>query len=1034
RGLVQRLHAHSQTLPHANAWLEDQITAWRAPKPEHWKQWLSTGLIFWRDLWLPMLEEPARANANLTLCQNLLRKISPSASSAENGELLQQVADLADTSRWPHGTAGKFRDPHKILFAEAAFLRDFTKPAASVDPLEEDWCWTQAGMITLLELTREFGAAFARAKRELAAVDFQDLEQFSLRLLWTNDQPSAVAAQWRERLELVFVDEYQDINAAQDRILAALSREGGEANRFLVGDVKQSIYRFRLADPRIFLDYKQRWSAAPLDGQVISLSENFRSREGILDCLNAVFSKLMQPEVGGIAYGEAERLRFGAPAERAEWSVAASSEPCVEWLLRVTGGEEGNSDEEEEGNAADELSDAEREARLVAARLLELWNSRAEIHDEETRLRRPVEWRDMVVLLRSPRGRAEAYAKEFARLGVPLATMRGGFYGALEVTNLVSLLHLLDNPLQDIPLLAVLRSPLVGLTLDELALVRLALPKGRYWLALQRFVHSAGSPAGAETAAQCARDKLANFLKSYRAWRELARRGSLSHCLETVLDQTNYEDWLAGQTRGGQRRANVERLLSLARQFDRLQGQGLFRFLRLIRAEQEAGIDPEPASVDSANAVRLMSIHQSKGLEFPVVVVAGLGKRFNLADLTSEIILDESYGLCPLVKPPQTEARYPSLPWWLAARRQRAELLGEEVRLLYVAFTRARDFLVLAGVAPQKAVEKKWPEAATKAVTPASLLKANSYLDWLGPMIGSLTGKTEWWHFPRGTGFLLNWRLVRAEPEKAAPTPPTPDAVPTTDPAVQLDALRARVEWKYEHPGAALEPAKTSVSALRRRIAEENDDEAKPLFAFNIRRAQVPPGEGGPAKSGLSATDTGIAHHKFLQHVSLETIAGGGPLRTEAERLVKESLLAPEEAGALDFTALETFWKSRLGGRILAEAPNVRRELPFTARFTPAELAGLGAAPGVNPLADEFVVVQGVVDLAILRARDIVVVDFKTDQLRPKELSDRVATYTPQLQLYALALERTCRRPVSESWLHFLRLGKSVLLKGRKPN
>ena len=364
-----------------------------------------------------------------------------------------------------------------------------------------------------------------------------------------------------------------------------------------------------------------------------------------------------------------------------------------------------NSTGEESGDWAD-LEESAKEARLLALRLSELKNSSHEIWDVEKKIFRAAEWRDMAVLLRSPAGKAEIFGKEFESAGVPLVVARGGFYDTSEVLDLLSLLQLLDNPLQDVPGIAVLRSPLVGCSLDELAEIRLA-TAGHFWFALNQ-VRSPKSKVHGGT-----RAKIGKFLERFHRWRKLARQVSLSQCLEEILAETHYADWLQSRPRGAQRRANVEQFLNLAQRFDQFQRQGLFRFLKFIEAQRETEAEPEVAPVADENAVRLMSIHQSKGLEFPVVVVADLAKAFNEQDLRSEIILDEQFGLCPRVKPPQTGGRYPSLPHWLAQRHQRRELRGEELRLLYVAMTRARDTLILSGGISRKKMGRTLDETGT---------------------------------------------------------------------------------------------------------------------------------------------------------------------------------------------------------------------------------------------------------------------------------------------------------------------------------
>jgi ATP-dependent helicase/nuclease subunit A len=846
--------------------------------------------------------------------------------------------------------------------------------------------------------------------------------------------------------------------------------------------VKQSIYRFRLANPRIFRNYAGTWRGDR--GKTICLTENFRSREALLSFLNSLFSLLMQEEADGPGYDENARLQFGAPDERDPLSLAANPEPRVELHLRFkgNGNATGDTDEEPAGALAGiaDLEDADKEARLIAIRLRELKAQRHQVWDEEAKAFRAVEWKDMAVLLRSPANKVEGYAREFSRLEVPLIVARGGFYESLEISDLLNLLRLLDNPLQDLPALAVLRSPLVGLTVDELALIRLAAAGTHFWTALQRWVERSGvrcqgpegegehrtsniehrtsnelerlkaelqthhatrntdhaprtthhvtqTPPDASNPEAITLEKVSAFLERFARWRRLARQISLSRCLDAVLSETHYAEWLLTQSRGEQRRANVQRLLGLAQRFDQFQRQGLFRFLRFVEAQQAAETEPEVASVNEENAVRLMSIHQSKGLEFPVVVVADLGKPFNFADANAEIILDEAYGLCPHIKLPHAGSRYPSLPHWLARRRQKLETLSEEQRLLYVATTRARDSLILTATVSAKKFESHWRKLDDDDADPAS---ARSYTDWLGRWFashcpaggGEMSGKTALvrWSVHDDTELLIKAGNAREEGFPAA--------------AFSADAgvwagLHRRLAWRYPFAAATQRPAKTSVTALRRQAAELAE-EALPLGDLQFEMANVKSKTAPPKVSEAGkAVESGTAHHKFLQRVSLDRLGGLEELRREAERLEREGILTAEETTLLDFGALAHFWRSDFGRKVLAQAPFVRRELPFTARFSASELAEIIGEPNVPELADEFVVVQGVADLAVILPKETWLVDFKTDDVAGEELAARAKQYEPQLKLYALALWRIYGQPVTDCRLHFLAARETLLVE-----
>jgi len=1016
RRLILQLHHYSQARPDAAGWLARQREKFSATEPADWQRWFVEAIAGWRGEWLPVLENLKRDNEKAAELAGLLSRLDDQNDESDSttlqntwrtatSDILEQI--VAADGNWPARRKIILRDPIKGIFDEAEFLHSLAAVKDGVDPLVEDWSWIRGHMETLLRLAEEFAARLAEQKHANGVLDFHDLEQFALKLLWdfSTGQPTAVATGWRNKLKFIFVDEYQDINAAQDKIIQGLSRDDAAANRFLVGDVKQSIYRFRLADPKIFRDYAQTWHRPA--GETIPLSENFRSREGLLHLVNSICQMVMRPEVGGVAYDADAALKFGSPESRASLSMAQDTEPCAELWLRFKNGRKEDADE------LAGLDDAQSEAQLVARRLQKFVADQRQIFDVSLKAFRPVAWRDIAILLRSPRGRSEIFAKEFERAGIPLAVVRGGFYESAEILDLLSLLQLLDNPLQDVPCIAVLRSPLVGLSLNQLAEIRLAAPGKHFWTALNRSVELGINEAAASA-------KIARFLKRFSQWRRLAKLVSLSQCLDEVLAETFYADWLRGQPRGAQRAANVAGLLQLARQFDQFQRQGLFRFLKFIEAQQEAGAEPDVASDITENAVRLMSIHQSKGLEFPVVVLADLSKRFNEQDLRGEIIFDEKFGLCPKVKPPPVGRRYPSLTHWLAQRHQKHELRGEELRLLYVALTRARDHLILtAGIS-----EKNWGEKWRKAqpVTIRAIGEANCFADWLSlwfshqaPVAAAENQSSREGEFKN-----LRWQIVAdADLEKGllSSAPPGQLASPADGALVaghdDLSQLPARLNWAYPHQNATQRKAKSSVTALRRE-AEELNDEAEPLFSERGPVHRLKPA-GGARK--LTAAEAGAAHHKFLQQVALEKL---DDLPAEAERLLRERYLTADERAALDVRALSAFWASALGRKIRAHAQEVRRELPFTARFSPAELVEITGAKPETGLAQEYVIVQGVADLVVLQPHEIWLVDFKTDEIGARELPEKIKAYRPQLLLYASALEKIFARKVTLRALHFL--------------
>jgi ATP-dependent helicase/nuclease subunit A len=1000
RETVRRVHAYCRTLRDPASWLAAKTAFFQCDDPKEWRARLIDALIERKRAWLDVLERQPPVNTNSAACATALNRLPANPTIADFAAALKSVLE-ADND-WPPRKKTALRKPIEHVFDEAAFLHSLC-PAVKGDPLTEDWAWARMPMLALLDAAIRFEDAFARGKRRGGALDYQDLEQFALKLLWDGDRPSAIAKRWREKLRLVFVDEFQDINGAQESIIQALSGEDAAANRFLVGDVKQSIYRFRLADPGIFLRYKFLWEQADDGGSVLGLSQNFRSHEGILNFVNALFATLMRESLGGVAYDDNARLRFGSPETRGALAADAQNAPPVELHLRRTS----RKSQDDDGENA---SENEREARMVCRRLMELKEQNFPIIDGQAR--RAMRWKDVVILLRSPRGKAEAYFKEFNRRGVPFIAARGGFHDSAEARDLVALLQLLDNPLQDLPLLAVLLSPLAGLTAAELASIRIDQPEGRFWFALKNWRKAEEKKSDSPTAR-----KAGLFLSRFQSWRRLSRRSAVSRCLESIVDETHYADWIGADERGEQRRGNVERFLHLARQFDGGRGESLPRFLRFLEAQQESEIDIEPASEPEMDAVRMMSIHQSKGLEFPVVVVADLGKKFNFDDLKQRIILDEKFGLCPQIKPPDAAQFYPSLAHWLARRRQKREILGEEMRLLYVAFTRAAQRLILAGSTSDKNIEENWPADAQGGFDDSAVLDAGNYLDWIGPWLAGTADLAT-----SGSNSLLTWT---AHEDQLAEEPQTQAKETLLDSADITPEIRDRVAWTYPFHAETELPAKASVSVLRRQIAEHDKEESARLFVFDTLTDGRP---GGGSR--LTAAEIGSAHHLFLESVLLERTRTVDELRAEAGRLARCNALTPTQAGCLDFEGLAAFWTSAVGSLLLKAPEAIRRELNFKARFAPAELARLGNADFALAGADEFVVVQGTIDLAAILPDEVWLLDFKTDQFPRDQLHGKIAMYRPQLELYAEAITRIYNRPVTRRWLRFLALQHTEELSG----
>jgi ATP-dependent helicase/nuclease subunit A len=1032
RGLrewIIRLHRFSQAMVAPHHWISEQIRLMVHESPDQWRSCFLNETLEWMQQWIPVLQTLPDDNTNAKACLELMLPCTQATPNLEAiSQCIRSVADRDQNEFWPPRCKTKHREPIKRMLDDAAFLATLCKDDETTsDPLEEDWKWFRSGTLVLLELTREFTTDFASKKRERGGLDFSDLEQFSLDLLWDRNlnQPTELARSIHEQFKQVYVDEYQDINAAQDCILTAIAGEGAQANRFLVGDVKQSIYGFRLANPRFFIDYERDWRT-PKESepcQVVYLQDNFRSRPGILNFVNAFFSHLMRSDEGGIAYDANAHLQFGDPDNRS--SLTTKDEPSVECRLIMTVKPEDPSGDQTEPP----LSETEQEARMIAERLLQLKEDQHPVYDHAKDKFRPVEWKDMAILMRSVRSRADTYVRVFGHLNIPLSVPRSGMLERTEITDLVSLLTLLDNPRQDIPLIAVLRSPLVGLNDNELSLIRIGSRRGSFWSALHQFTRE--SPESIlpihlidHSLIPSALKKTKHFLEQFYRWRQSGRHLNLSRRLEAILNDTFYLEHLASTQNHIEAITHVKQLIQLARQFDQYQQQGLNRFLQYLENKRNLEAEFDPGLGEEGQAVSLMSIHKSKGLEFPIVAVAGLAGTFNFQDIQQTWLLDETLGVAGMIQPPGAKPRYPSLPLWIGRRRRKAESLREEMRLLYVAFTRARDHLILAGTASENRMQK-WTERSLSDTASDAPSSTRCAMDWLFPWLCQQLKHPEWWSEPKGKGEYLQWHVIVPEDQHDRTDPPD-QTDPTAPTAAQLPQWQHMASWNYPYQGATHHPAKATVTMLRRHRDESTADESASWF-FQEPKATTSRSLGKPGN--LSASERGTMHHHFLQWLALQPDMSMEHLERQREDMILSGNLDPVAEEALDLQAIHHFWQGAAGKTILNHIDLVQREMPFTARFKLSELAALGLSPeDAASTEDDFVIVQGIVDLCILDEQSIQILDYKTDNIQEEAVSTRLNHYQVQLELYAQALQRIYQRPVTRKWLHFLSLNKTIEL------
>ena len=858
----------------------------------------------------------------------------------------------------------------KLKNRRTACVDCFKKKVAPVfaSPSSEllaDMAKTAPAMRALLRLTLDFDKAYARDKQSRGLVDYADLEHKAAALLIGADgEPTELARRLSQRYTEVMVDEYQDVSRVQDAIFTAVS-DGGR-RLFLVGDVKQSIYRFRLADPAIFNEKYRRYAEADSGAARVLLRENFRSRREILDAANAVFSLCMSETLGDVDYNDEAALVHGA-------SYYEGAVPKPELLLYEL--PEGDDEESPDKTAL--------EAAFTAKKIRALVESGATVTDGGGQ--RPMDYGDIAILLRAPGRTGGIYREALLNEGIPVGSAQGsGFFTAPEIALTLAMLTVMDNPHKDIPLIAVLRSAAFGFTPDELSYIRAAKRDADFYTALE--------------AAGEADEKCRAFLDRLAALRSEATDLSAGETVWLVIEQLDLLALCSAMDDGARRRANLMALVELSEGFESTGYRGLHRFSLWLQALAAKGQEPGVGSL--GRAVQIVSIHRSKGLEYPVVFLCDAARRFNAQSRRGTVLVHPELGLGPWAVDLDNRVRYPTLARLAIARRQEREDKSEELRLLYVALTRAKErlFMVVSAENSDKTLDKA-AVMATPPVAPETLMGASSFASWL--LCACLADGEE--------HIALH---VCHDGEETAPEEAGHVEIPA-DPEAAAE-LRRRLSFVYPHGAAVDLPSKVTATELKGRY--ERDGDAAELVKPKSWSFRMPAlGEGDRP---LTATERGVATHKVLQYMDFAKAKTREGLKDEVARLCAARFLSEREAKAVNLSALERLSRSELGRRMLA-AEKPLREFRFSLLLDAGELY-----PGAE---GEELLLQGVVDCCLEEDGTLVVIDYKTDNVRTdEEIAARAELYRGQLLAYARALTRIFEKPVKEGVLFFLAPGKEV--------
>ncbi len=1021
--LVMRLYDFSRSHPSPEDWLTNVVASFHAGSEDDVIEGLFEqaveGLLAPLETALSYLKEAVACAAAPGGPHQYLSNLS------EEAGMLERVLDCCGyegkTIRWREAfgalaavefqrlPAVKDEGIDETLRDEAKNQRDGAKKmvkeaqdtllARSPEEYVEDLHRIAPLMETLCGLVVEFAHYYLLAKLEKNIIDFSDIEHLTLALLCDEDKkPSALALKIRESFAEVLIDEYQDINNVQESILRLISgSDGGYVNTFMVGDVKQSIYGFRLAEPGLFMEkyrnYSDRGDAAE---QKIVLSKNFRSKKGIIDGVNFIFRKLMQESRFGVKYDKDAELVYGLiDGEQDAKDVKVGFKGEIEVHLV----EKGQAYEDEDMREQEALDTTQLEARIIARRIREL--KEKTVWDKELEAYRLIEYRDIAVLLRTAKTAATVFVEELQRQGIPAYTEAGeGYLRAQEIQVMISLLRIIDNPRQDIPLAAVLRSPVIGLNSSELAAIRLWRKQGDYYDAVRL--------AARKERGQLQK-KLRAFLRDLRSWRTFARRNSLQELIWLLYRETNFYNYAGAMPDGQQRQANLRMLYDRAVQYERTAMKGLFKFLRFLEKLEERGGDFETAHTlgEKENVVRIMSIHKSKGLEFPVVFVAGIAKKFNFKDLYHDVLLDKDLGIGPLLVDSEKRIKYPTLAAIAIKNRLKARMLAEEMRILYVAMTRAREALIFVGSVREKAKAPLMEGAA-------------SFWDWL------IACNPSMWSFFNYEG----GELFVEEKETAAEYHEELIRLKRLEPVAIDDSVEGAVEkrlnWDYPDSWLAGVPAKLSVTELKNRYYQSTQDNTEAVLYDNHSWMEERPGFL-QEKGGLSAAEKGSALHLIMRHIAIAGELTKERIEEEIAGMVAKELTTLEETESINAEEIEVFFNSPLGKRLLA-SPEVLRELPFVMEVAVGELPGEWQGKDT----DETVIVQGTVDCLFAEGEGYVLLDYKTDTVSEKEKADYesffLARYQLQMELYKKAVEMILKKPVTEKVIYSFSLADVIML------
>lgn len=1050
---ILQLYNFSISYPFPKEWIEEQKVSFAVDSVEQMEQ--SQWMKFLVDYICSVLESlPQKIQYAMKLCKSIngpqayysavesdYHILTELASKKSYRELYQSFSNL-EWEKLKRISKKDEVDPElqeevKVIRKEVKAAVDGIRKKYFYEPLEnmfEDLRKTRDDMYVLLDLAMDFYDRFQAKKIEKKVMDFNDLEHYALNILISGHDEngveySEVADELSQYYEEIMIDEYQDSNNVQELLLTSVSKlRFGEPNVFMVGDVKQSIYKFRLARPELFMEKLKTyhsWKEGDSQYQRIDLHKNFRSRGVVLDFTNFIFRQIMQEKLGKVEYDEDAALYLGADYPETEKNCARSVE-----TIFITD-EELETEELEE---TVEEGQRELEARAVAERIKKLMEEGFSVYDGDIEDYRPVRYSDIVILLRTMSGWSEDFITILTGEGIPtVSETQSGYFSAIEVKTVLNMLHVIDNPKQDIPLAAVLHSPMFSLTSEEMGKIRAKNKADDFYDAAIRYLE--------EGEDQDLKEKIMVFFQKLECYRKMLPYTSIQQIIQFILQDTGYYEYVSVMPAGEQRMANLDMLLQKAQEFEATSYKGLFQFNRYIEKLHKYNIDFGEAflSEDGMDAVRIMSIHKSKGLEFPVVFVSGMGKQFNLSDARSKLIVHEDLGLGSDFIDIDLRLKKPTLRKRAIQKKIALESLGEELRVLYVAFTRAKEKLILTGyVKKLEDALTKWEKEKDRTeeqVNYLSLSSVNSYFDWVGgclffpnslpiqiktkglrDFVKTEVGKEVEKHFNREA--LLQWDTKEVHDEKLR------------------EQIRSQLAFSYPFRKEQEIPAKFSVSELKRRFVQKEEEAADMGFEEPIEEWREASSKGATEKAETkvayipkfmsgeteeTSIARGILYHKIMQELHFDKIEQRADVEEELNWMVEKQIITEEQKASIEISKIYGFFQSDVAKRMkhAYTLNKLFREKQFVMGVPANQLP-------MDSQSSELVLIQGIIDAYYEEEDGLVLVDYKTDYIPYGKEQEFAKRYAPQIDYYAIALSKTTKKEIKERYLYSFYLNRFI--------